>query len=146
MIDLLNYLDRERDIVEELIKIDNNIMNVKDSYNNYIDSFRNILETDVNYFDIDSSTIFITEGEVLVTLEILRRLNTDNDVIIYINQGYVGMNKWLINKYYELTGNSNILLDTGNSYNKYIDNGYKVYPLGEDELVSQVLEDFYDKR
>ena len=31
------------------------------------------------------------------------------------------------------------------NYNKYIDEGYKVIPLGEEGLVDQVMEDFYDK-
>ena len=42
-----------------------------------------------------------------------------------------------------MTGNDRVILDTDFNYNKYIDKGYKVVPIGEDGLVDQVLEDFY---
>lgn len=145
MINILNVLLEDKDIVEELIKIDNEIMNTKYNFENYYNSFKKLLDSDVDYFNIDNPTLFITEGEVLITLDILRRLNTSNDVVIHISQGFVAMNKWLINKYYELTGNTNVILDIESNYNNYIDKGYRVYPLGEEGLVYQVLGDFYDK-
>jgi hypothetical protein len=79
-------------------------------------------------------------------LEILRRINTTHSVVIFINQGNIAMNKWLMNKYYDLTNNKNVLLDDSVNYNKYISKGFKVFPVGEYEMISQTLEDFYDKQ
>jgi hypothetical protein len=93
--------------------------------------------------DLNCDTVFVTEGDVLLTLDILRRFNTDKHVIIFINQNNVAMNKWLISKYNEITGNTNIMLDEGINYNKYIDKGFKIIPLGEEGLIDQVMEDFY---
>ena len=145
MNELLNYLEDEKAIVEELIEIDNDIMKTNYSYDNYYSEFQNVLNKEVNSILIDKDTIFVTEGDVFVTLDILRRINSLNKIVVYINQGYVGMNKWLISKYYDTTGNDNVVLDVSINYNKYIDKGYRVIPLGEESLVEQVMEDFYDK-
>ena len=32
------------------------------------------------------------------------------------------------------------------NYNKYISKEFKVFPVGEYEMISQTLEDFYDKQ
>ena len=70
-------------------------------------------------------------------------IETEANVVIFINQGFVGMNKWLISKYKEITNSDMVILDTDINYNKYIDKGYKVVPIGEDAIINQVLEDFY---
>ena len=142
---ILEYLEIEQNIVEELIKIDNDVMNTKYSYIDYYNAFDTRFSSDVIQMDLNYDTVFVTEGDVLLTLDILRRFNTDKHVIIFINQNNIAMNKWLISKYNEITGNTNIELDLDINYNKYIDEGYKVIPLGEDGLVDQVMEDFYDK-
>lgn len=48
-----------------------------------------------------------------------------------------------INKFYRIVGNSNVELDTGINYNEYINKNYRVYPIGEEGLTNQVMEDFY---
>jgi hypothetical protein len=146
MNEILKWLEEEKEIVCELIKIDNDVMNTKYSYEYYYDLFNSILNNDMESFEINESTIFVTEGEVVFTLEILRRINTTHSVVIFINQGNIAMNKWLMNKYYDLTNNKNVLLDDSINYNKYISKGFKVFPVGEYEMISQTLEDFYDKQ
>jgi hypothetical protein len=84
-----------------------------------------------------------TEGDVYITLDLLKRMMVGANVVIFINQGFVGMNKWLISKYKEMTNSDMVILDTGINYNKYIDKGYRVVPIGEDAIINQVLEDFY---
>ena len=144
MNELLIKLEEERKIVEELIKIDNEVMNTTYSFNSYYELFESILNDDYYKISVvDRDTVFVTEGDVFVTLELLKRMRVVGNVVIFINQGNVGMNKWLVTKYKEMTGNDRVILDTDINYNKYIDKGYKVVPIGEDGLVDQVLEDFY---
>lgn len=143
--ELLDNLLFEREIVEQLIAIDNEKMNTNIVFQNYYDAIKSVVNQSSNELELNNNSLFITEGEPLVTLDILKRLeNTQVNCIIFINQGFVAMNKWLINQFYRLTENSNIELDIGVNYNKYINSGYKVVPLGEIELTNQVMEDFYE--
>ena len=142
---LLNKMIEEKEIIEELINIDNEVMNTNYVFNDYLSLFNNYLNTDNKLINVDRNIVFITEGDVLITLDILSRIITSNKVVIFINQGFVGMNKWLINKYCEITGNNNIMIDTDINYNKYIEKGYVVIPIGESGIIDQVMEDFYDK-
>ena len=144
MNELLNIMRDDQDIIEELIKIDNDIMNTNYTYEDYYNAIESRMVSDVIQISLSRDTVFVTEGDVLLTLDILRRFDTECNIVIFINQCNVAMNKWLVTKYCEITGN-NVVLDTDINYNKYIDKGYKVVPLGEDGLVDQVMEDFYDK-
>lgn len=143
MNELMVKLLEEKDIVEELIKIDNEVMNTSYDYDYYTTLFSYVLEQDVMNKIIDQDIVFVTEGDVLITLQLLLKMGVGATRVIFINQGFVGMNKWLVTKYIEITGDDDVILDTDINYNKYIDKGYKVVPIGEDGLVDQVLEDFY---
>ncbi len=144
MKELLDTLLYEKETVEQLIEIDNDIMNTKYTYDGYYDGIKKLFDKDVENINLNSNSLFVTEGDVLLTLDILRRLEkARKKVVIFINQNYVGLNKWVMKKFYEITDNYNVELDTSNNYDEYIDDGYKVIPVGEDALVSQVLEDFY---
>ncbi len=144
MKELLDTLLYEKETVEQLVEIDNDIMNTKYTYDGYYDGIKKLFDKDVENINLNSNSLFVTEGDVLLTLDILRRLEkTRKKVVIFINQNYVGLNKWVMKKFYEITDNYNVELDTSNNYDEYIDDGYKVIPVGEDALVSQVLEDFY---
>ena len=143
MNELMVKLLEEKDIVEELIKIDNEVMNTSYDYDYYATLFSYVLEQGMVNKIIDQDIVFVTEGDVLITLQLLLKMGVGATRVIFINQGFVGMNKWLVTKYIEITGDNDVILDTDISYNKYIDKGYKVVPIGEDGLVDQVLEDFY---
>ena len=143
MNELMVKLLEEKDIVEELIKINNEVMNTSYDYDYYTTLFSYVLEQDVMNKIIDQDIVFVTEGDVLITLQLLLKMGVGATRVIFINQGFVGMNKWLVTKYIEITGDNDVILDTDINYNKYIDKGYKVVPIGEDGLVDQVLEDFY---
>ena len=118
-------------------------MNTSYDYDYYTTLFSYVLEQDVMNKIIDQDIVFVTEGDVLITLQLLLKMGVGATRVIFINQGFVGMNKWLVTKYIEITGDNDVILDTDINYNKYIDKGYKVVPIGEDGLVDQVLEDFY---
>ena len=143
MNELMIKLLEEKDVVEELIKIDNEIMNTNYDYDYYTELFAFVLEQDLDSRTIDKDIVFVTEGDVFTTLQLLLKMGMGATRVIFINQGFVGMNKWLVSKYIEITGDNEVILDTGINYNKYIDKGYKVIPIGEDSIVDQVLEDFY---
>ncbi|MBE6145544.1 MAG: hypothetical protein E7171_02870 [Firmicutes bacterium] len=143
MNELMVKLLEEKDIVEELIKIDNEVMNTSYDYDYYTTLFSYVLEQGMVNKIIDQDIVFVTEGDVLITLQLLLKMGVGATRVIFINQGFVGMNKWLVTKYIEITGDNDVILDTDINYNKYIDKGYKVVPIGEDGLVDQVLEDFY---
>lgn len=143
MNEILNKLQEESDIVEELIKIDNDIMNTDYNFNSYYEVMESVLDEPFRKVFINKDTVFVTEGDVYVTLSLLDRMIVGANVVIFINQGFVGMNKWLISKYKELTNSDMVTLDTSINYNKYIDKGYKIVPIGEDAIIDQVLEDFY---
>ena len=143
MNELIIKLLEEKDIVEELIKIDNEIMNTNYDYDYYTELFSFVLIQELEKRLIDQNIVFVTEGDVQITLELLLKMGIGATRVIFINQGFVGMNKWLVTKYQEITGNDKVILDIGINYNKYIDKGYKIIPIGEETLVDQVLEDFY---
>ena len=143
MNELMIKLLEEKDVVEELIKIDNEVMNTNYDYDYYTMLFSFVLEQDMKNRVIDQDIVFVTEGDVQITLELLLKMGIGATRVIFINQGFVGMNKWLVSKYIEITGDNEVILDTDVNYNKYIDKSYKVIPIGEDAIVDQVLEDFY---
>lgn len=142
----INYLKEqfieEKDILEELINIDNDIMNTNITYQSYLTYINNI-KLPEHLPNIPTNTLFITEGSPLLTIDILNILNSNHNYIIFINQGYIAINKWLINKYISYTGNTNVELDININYNDYINLGYKVIPIGENALIDTIIKDFY---
>ncbi len=143
MKELLDNFIYEKEIIEQLINIDNDIMNCNNTYKDYYNDFFMLLNSECNKLKINDNVLFITEGNPLITLDILRRIDSfDKEIVIFINQGFVGINKWLFSK----CNLDNVVLDTNLNYNKYIDKGYKVYSLGEEGLNNQVMEDFYGER
>lgn len=141
--ELLDNILLEKNIVEELIKIDNDKMNVNRSFEYYYEKINNLNIDGSKDILLDNNSLFIIEGEPLITLAILSKLkNIEYNVIIFINQGFIGMNKWFMEHFYKIVGNRNVELDVGINYNEYINEGYKVYPIGEDGLINQVMEDF----
>lgn len=145
MKELLDNLLFEKEIVEQLIEIDNDKMNTNYNFNNYYDAINSLVSSDNKELLINNNSLFITEGNPLLTLNILLRVkSTSYKVVIFVNQGFVAMNKWLINQFYKIVGNGNVELNVGINYNDYIGKKYKVIPLGEDGLTNQVMEDFYE--
>lgn len=145
MKELLDNLLFEKEIVEQLIDIDNDKMNTNYNFKNYYDSVSSLIFSENKELLINNNSLFITEGNPLLTLNLLLRIkSTSYKVVIFINQGFVGMNKWLINQFYKIVGNGNVELDVGINYNDYIGKEYKVIPVGENGLIDQVMEDFYE--
>ncbi len=144
MKELLERFMIDKDILLELIELDNDIMGSSYTYDNYYDALFKLSDTPCKDIILDMNSLFIIDGNPVVLVDLLRRLKyVDKETIIFINQGFVGINSWLMKQFYEITQNSNIELDRGINYNKYINKDYKIVPLGEVGIVDSVLEDFY---
>lgn len=144
MNELLMLIDSEKDILEQLISIDNEKMKDNITYKDFLNTCHNILQTECKDI-LEDNLLFITEGDPYFTLAILKTTKKINSkVIIFVNQGYQALNKWLITKYKMLTGDQFHEIDFSNNYNKYLKKDYKVIPFGENELSSSVMEDFYE--
>lgn len=130
-------INNEETIVNELIKIDNNVCST-----NY--SIDDLLKKEKLDIKILGDTLFITEGEPSITIAILDELivNPNNTYYLFINQRFLALNKWLIARFICLT-NIRIELVSSLNYNKFIgrDDIY-IVPIGEKELIEQVKEDF----
>ncbi|MBR6820904.1 MAG: hypothetical protein IKM55_01620, partial [Bacilli bacterium] len=108
MNELMVKLLEEKDIVEELIKIDNEVMNTSYDYDYYTTLFSYVLEQGMVNKIIEQDIVFVTEGDVLITLQLLLKMGVGATRVIFINQGFVGMNKWLVTKYIEITGDNDV--------------------------------------
>lgn len=142
---ILDNLLFEKDIIEQLIEIDNDKMNKRINFEDYYNAIKIYSDNYYNNLELKEDTLFITEGEPLITIKLLNQLqDVDVKCVIFINQGYIAMNKWLMNQFYTVTKNSNVEIDYSINYNKYIDKNYKVFPIGEDGLINRVIADFYN--
>ena len=118
LLELTSLIENNKEKIEKLLKIDNSIMEsnykYEDFYNDYINYLKKYKESNI---DIDNDTLFITEGNPIITIDILNKVKySNNKIIIFINQEYVAINKWLIYEFNNMT-NKNIILDINNNYN-----------------------------
>ncbi len=141
--EIIKNMQENKAIVEELINIDNDKMLTNLSLSDYISSLESLNNDNYLPLNPQKDTLFVTEGNPILTINLLRRLDTNHNYVIFINQGYVAMNKWFITEYNRITGNNNVELDTNINYNDYMELNYKVIPLGEDAFIDSVMEDFY---
>ena len=111
---LLNILETEKDIVEELLSIDNKVQYTNYTYEYIYNKIYNFNKYDNN---LNDKYIVITDGEIDTILYILFNY-IDNTIVLNINHKTIGLYKWLItrvNEYY----NKNIILDIDNNYELY---------------------------
>lgn len=134
----------EKETILKLIQLDNKInhSNIK-----YDDLYELLLNSEKLPFNVDENILFITEGEPAYTIAILKSIiNSNNKYTMFVNQKYLGINKWLIARYNESVGFSQIYLDCGNNYNKYFKTKVKVIPLGEKVFIDEIYNDFYENK
>lgn len=135
-------MDSEKEILEQLIEIDNKVMNDKLTYKDILKKTMKALK-EKKELKVDKDMLFITEGDYELTIGILSKIeNMECKVVIFINQNYIALNKWLISKYHELTGNTQHIIDFGDNYNAYIGKDYNVIPVGSDDYKKIVWDDF----
>ncbi len=142
MYKILDIMDSEKEILEQLIEIDNKIMNDKLTYKDILKKTMKALK-EKKELKVDKDMLFVTEGDYELTIGILSKIeNMECKVVIFINQNYIALNKWLISKYHELTGNTQHIIDFGDNYNAYIGKDYNVIPVGSDDYKKIVWDDF----
>lgn len=143
MEEIIASLEMEKETISKLIQLDNKINHSNINYNNLLELLLNTekLSMDIN---VDEDILFITEGEPTYTIAILKSvINSNKKYTLFVNQNYLGINKWLIARFNESVGFSQIYLDCGNNYNKYFKMKLKVIPLGEKVFIDEVCNDFY---
>lgn len=134
----------EKETILKLIQLDNKInhSNIK-----YDDLYELLLNSEKLPFNIDENILFITEGDPFYTIAILKSiLNSKKKYTLFVNQKYLGINKWLIARFNESVGFSQIYLDCGNNYNKYFKTKVKVIALGEKVFIDEIYNDFYENK
>lgn len=142
MYKILDIMDSEKEVLEQLIEIDNKVMNDKLTYKDILKKTMKALK-EKKELKVDKDMLFITEGDYELTIVILSKIeNMECKVVIFINQNYIALNKWLISKYHELTGNMQHIIDFGDNYNAYIGKDYNVIPVGSDDYKKIVWDDF----
>ncbi len=142
MYKILDIMDSEKEVLEQLIEIDNKVMNDKLTYKDILKKTMKALK-EKKELKVDKDMLFITEGDYELTIGILSKIeNMECKVVIFINQNYIALNKWLISKYHELTGNMQHIIDFGDNYNAYIGKDYNVIPVGSDDYKKIVWDDF----
>lgn len=130
----------EKEIVLNLIQIDNQVCHTKLTYEDILEMFKK----DVNLEKIDTYKHFICDGDVYTVLELL--INYAPYILnIYIDHMYLAINSWLIHKtcnYYNSLGiNLNINLDDSINPLKYqqFDN---VVISGDEGFIEGIKGDF----
>lgn len=143
--EFFKLLIEDKVVFSKLIEIDNKVMRTNLTFDDYYREFWNLANRKVDSWKIEKKTLFITEGSPLLTFIILRQLiNIDIECILFINQNFVGVNKWLVDRMISISGESiKLVLDTDINYNKYIKmDDLKIVSLGEENLFYCVMEDF----
>lgn len=145
----------DRNKIEDLSKIDFKVM----GYSYDISSLFNLIEkyqsdeVDIYQFDLVSKVVLIiTEGDPLINLKlIISNIILNKKVVLFINNNFVGINTFLINKMTNLkinyNLNSEIYLDTNNNYNKYIkvENKFdEIIYIGKQEAFEKIKKDFHN--
>ena len=111
---LLNILDEEKNIVEELLSIDNRVQYTNYTYE-YI--YNKIYNFNKYNNKLNDKYIVITDGEIDTILYILFNY-IDNTIVLNVNHKTIGLYKWLITKINN-NYNKNIILDIDNNYELY---------------------------
>ena len=128
---LINCFLEEREIIEELIYIDNSIQKTNFIYEQMLNDIREVKAD--NQQVINEQCIAITDGELKTVFKILISIPTLNT--IWVNRTSLGINKYLV---------SRINLDITKDYFKYKNSQYPIIISGFDFFVEGISEDFND--
>lgn len=140
MEEIIDALEREKDTISKLIQLDNKINHSNIKYNDLYDLLLNTKKLSIS---VEEDILFLTEGDPAYTIAILKSIfNNTNKYALFVNQKYLGINKWLIARYNESVGFLQIYLDCDENYNKYFKSKLKVIPLGEKVFVEEIYNDF----
>lgn len=144
---ILNLLEEEKNIVEELLTIDNNVQ--KTNYT-YEEIYKLIYNTNIINNTLDKKYMVITDGEIGTIFNIIFNY-TENIICININHMSVAFNMWLIKRINEYK-NLDIILDKDNNYELYdkfndiIITGFKEFVAGTKDMYvgKNIVEIIYE--
>ena len=134
---LLDCLINEKELIEELLYIDNNIQHTALTYDCLIESLKNVNECSVNN---DFDYIAITDGEITTVFKVL--ISVLRLKIVFVDRRFLALNKYLVSRVNFFSGDENIELDVSNNYRKFIGCDTSVVISGIDGFTNEVVEQF----
>ena len=128
-------------VLDELLVIDNNRMGSNFDKERFLNT---ISITDKKYeFSNGDNLLIIYDGNPYTTYSILNSLDNVNNIILFPNYSYLGINTYLVNNYNNI--NDKCRLITDKNYNKFIhtnDIFDYVYVVGDSNMYELVKKDF----
>ena len=137
---LINCFLEEREIIEELLYIDNNIQHTSLTYEQLLNEINDIEVNDKQI--ISNQCVAITDGEfktVFKILMVLPYLNT-----LWVDRTSLGINKYLVSRANEFYQEERINIDITKDYFKYKDSKYPIIISGFDTFVEEMSQEFGD--
>ena len=137
---LINCFLEERELIEELLYIDNNIQHQTLTYEQLLNEINNI---EVTYKHIDNNLcVAITDGEFKTVVKILIGISTLNTLWVYRTS--LGINKYLVSRANEFYQEERINIDITRDYWKYKNSKYPIIISGFDTFVEEMSQEFGD--
>ena len=137
---LINCILDDKNMIEELLLIDNKVQYTNLSYEKVLEILKNTYVYD--NLDDTLSYIAITDGEVDSVLKVL--VSSNNLIKLYVNRSFLGFNKYLVKCVNEYYGNEKIKLDDSTDYQKYVDKSNSIILCGFDTFVEELGKEFKD--
>lgn len=142
---LLQSLMDEKEIVEELLRVDNNVQKTNYTYEEVLRNLKKLVSPRIS---LEIPCNFVTDGEPDTVYNILVRL-TPYVQNLHINRKFVAINKWLVERtkeYYKEQGiQIPLSLDVERGYDKYIEDDRAVIIYGFSEFTEGIKDIFYNK-
>lgn len=134
---LIDSFLEEKDVINELLMIDNSIQFTDTLYEDILSILRNSIEYDL--FDLDKC-IIISDGNLEKTIKVLIKYSASVDNV-FVSKSFLGIYTWFIKRirnYY----NSGITLDKTNDYSKYLSNDNTIVICGDSEFLDYMSKYF----
>lgn len=138
---LMDCILEDRNIIEELLFIDNKVQYTNLTYESLIGMLKKINDYDI--LDDNFNYVAITDGEFDTVFKVL--INVPSLSTLYVNRSFLGINKYLIklvNAFYEC---EKVKLDDSTNYHKYVDSTDKIILSGFDTFVDEISKEFVHK-
>lgn len=136
---LLERIIDNKEILEELLVIDNERMGTNITVNVLL---QKLLFASKKYnIENQNSILIIYDGNPCITYQLLNSFTSVNNIILYPNYSYLGINSLLVNLY----DNNKCFLSKDRNYNKYLNSQMifeQVYVVGNIEMYELIKRDF----
>lgn len=138
---LMDCILEDKNIIEELLLIDNKVQYTNLTYETLINMLKKINDYDI--LDGNFNYVAITDGEFDTVFKVL--INIPSLSTLYVNRSFLGINKYLIklvNTFYEC---EKVKLDDSTNYHKYVNSTDKIILSGFDTFVDEIAKEFVHK-